>query len=60
MNRAIRWSLFAALLAASILVLPNEPLLAQDAAAQPPEAPERFVPSERLPADSAVSFPIDI
>ena len=24
------------------------------------EAPEDFVPSEKLPADSAISFPVDI
>ena len=25
-----------------------------------PEAPETFIPTERLPADSAISFPVDI
>jgi hypothetical protein len=60
MKRTIRWSLMVALLAASSLTVPNEPLQAQSAAAQEPEAPETFVPSERLPADSAVSFPVDI
>ena len=38
------------------LGLPNDALQAQDEA----QAPEAFVPSERLPADSAVSFPVDI
>ena len=42
------------------LALPNESLEAQTAAPQEAEAPEQFVPSERLPADSAVSFPVDI
>ena len=29
-------------------------------AAQETEPPETFVPSEELPADSAISFPVDI
>lgn len=34
---------------------PSEPQEPQDE-----EAPENFIPSERLPADSGISFPTDI
>ena len=54
MKRLIRWGMLASLLVAATLALPNLPLSAQE------EAPAAFVPSERLPVDSAVSFPVDI
>ena len=60
MTRITRMSLLVLLLAASSLALPNEPLAAQATETPPAEAPEAFVPSERLPAGSAVSFPVDI
>ena len=47
-------ALLALLLVASTLALRNKPLEAQA------QEPETFVPTERLPADSAVSFPVDI
>ncbi len=48
--------IFALLLLALVLRGPDTP--AQD----PPEGEplERFVPTEKLPADSAISFPVDI
>ena len=58
MRLLIRTGLLALLLALAALALPNAPLAAQDG--DPVEAPEAFVPSERLPVDSAVSFPVDI
>ncbi len=33
---------------------------AGDPEEQQPDAPEEFIPSEDLPADSAISFPVDI
>ena len=57
MRLLIRTGLLLLLLVVAILALPQAPLAAQD---DPSEAPEAFVPSERLPADSAVSFPVDI
>jgi hypothetical protein len=58
MRRIVRSISLAALLTLATLALPNTALEAQDG--QPAEAPEAFVPSERLPVDSAVSFPVDI
>lgn len=58
MRRIVRSISLAVLLALATLALPNRALQAQ--AEQPAEAPEAFVPSERLPVDSAVSFPVDI
>lgn len=48
--------LFVALLASSHSV----PVVAQTESEPEAKAPETFVPSEKLPADSAISFPIDI
>jgi hypothetical protein len=61
-SKTIRLAMLAALLAAATLALPNVPVEAQEEAPQEVagEAPEAFTPSERLPVDSAVSFPVDI
>ena len=59
MRRITRWTLLALLLMASAFATPNQALQAQATAPQA-QGPEAFIPSERLPADSAVSFPIDI
>ena len=59
MRRVTRIGLLILLLAACALTLPSPRLAAQDAAAQE-EGPESFVPTERLPAGSSISFPVDI
>ena len=58
MKRATRFALLVLLLAVSVLSLPNQPLVAQAGGEE--EGPAAFVPTEKLPADSAVSFPVDI
>ena len=54
--------LFGALMTSDTLAA--QPPAAEEAPEPPTEAPteplETFVPSERLPADSAISFPVDI
>ena len=46
---------------AALLVSPHSaPVAAQSETGSEQEAPETFVPSEKLPADSAISFPVDI
>ena len=60
MTKPIRLTLLALLLAVSTLSLPNHRLAAQAAGEAQEEAPAAFVPTEKLPADAAVSFPIDI
>jgi len=53
--------ILAALLVITLLVSTHSvPVVAQTESETEPEAPETFVPSEKLPADSAISFPIDI
>jgi hypothetical protein len=49
-----RWILLALATAAATLALLDVSLRAQE------EAPETFVPTEKLPVDAAVSFPVDI
>ena len=58
-HRLALWLLTLALAAAGVLLL--ERLVARPvAAAAQEEELETFVPTEELPADSAVSFPVDI
>lgn len=56
----IRWILFLLLIAASLVSTHTELLVAQTETETEEEAPETFVPTEKLPADSAISFPVDI
>ena len=60
MKRLFIASLFVLLLLALVLASPDTP--AQDPAGDeaPAEPLETFVPSEKLPADSEISFPVDI
>lgn len=60
MRQVMRWFLFVMLVVASLLSPHAEKLVAQTGAEAEKEALETFVPSERLPADSAISFPVDI
>lgn len=55
-----RLTLAALLLVALLVSAHSVPVVAQTGEESEPEAPETFVPSEKLPADSAISFPIDI
>ncbi len=62
-----RWSytLLTALLTIGALVLEHAPASGAGAAplaaqAAPQSAPEEFVPTEKLPADASISFPVDI
>jgi hypothetical protein len=55
-----RLTLGTLLLAALLVSAHSEPVAAQTATETEEEAPETFVPTEKLPADSAISFPIDI
>lgn len=49
------------LLVAALLVSAHtEPVVAQTETESEAEAPTTFVPTEKLPADSAISFPVDI
>jgi hypothetical protein len=60
MRRLIRLTLGSLLLAALLASPHSAPVVAQSETGPEQEAPETFVPSERLPADSAISFPVDI
>ena len=60
MKKAIRLVLLILLLAVCALSLPGPRLAAEASAATQEQGPEAFVPTEKLPADSAVSFPVDI
>jgi hypothetical protein len=60
MKRLVRLTALVLLIAASLSLTPGEPLAAQGSGETETEAPETFVPTEELPAGSAVSFPIDI
>ena len=57
MRHLIRLILFS-LLVAACLASAHTPVVVAQTDAE--EAPETFVPSEKLPADSAISFPVDI
>lgn len=62
LKTGIRWILFVLLIAAS-LISSHTALLVAQTETEPEseqEAPETFVPTEKLPADSAISFPVDI
>ena len=58
----IRLILFVLLIAASLASTHTALLVAQTETESEAEAeaPETFVPTEKLPADSAISFPVDI
>jgi hypothetical protein len=58
MKTGIRLILFVLLIAASLASTHTALLVAQTETEE--EAPETFVPTEKLPADSAISFPVDI
>jgi hypothetical protein len=64
MRRVTRIGLLILLLVACALSLPSHQLSAQGGSTQEDQAetegPDSFVPTERLPAGSAVSFPVDI
>jgi len=55
-----RLTLLALLVAASLVSTHTAPVVAQTETESEEEAPETFVPTEKLPADSAISFPVDI
>ena len=55
-----RLTLAALLLVALLVSAHSVPVVAQTEEESEQEAPETFVPTEKLPADSAISFPIDI
>lgn len=62
--KALRWSLLLPLLAA-LTPGPDTtgaayPLAARSQRGGGGEPPPTFIPSEKVPADSAVSFPVDI
>ena len=59
MTRVTRIGLLILLLAICVLSLPSPRLSAQTAATEE-QGPETFVPTEKLPAGSAISFPVDI
>jgi NhaP-type Na+/H+ or K+/H+ antiporter len=60
MRAVTRTILFALLIAGSLVSTHTAQLRAQAESESEQEAPETFVPSEKLPADSAISFPVDI
>ena len=60
MQRLIRLTLGSLLLAALLASPHSPPLVAQSETGSEEEAPETFIPTEKLPADSAISFPVDI
>jgi len=60
MRHLIRLVLFSMLLAACLASVHSVAVTAQTETPESSEAPETFVPSEKLPADSAISFPVDI
>ncbi len=62
LKTGIRLILFVLLIAVS-LISSHTALLVAQTETEPEsgqEAPETFVPTEKLPADSAISFPVDI
>ncbi len=60
LKTGIRLMLFVLLIAASLVSTHTAVLIAQTETEDEQEAPETFVPTEKLPADSAISFPVDI
>ncbi len=57
-----RWSytLLTVALAAGALLMRHTPARGADAAPLAAQAEEEFVPTEKLPADASISFPVDI
>ena len=60
MKLFLRLALTTVLFAGLLISAHTLPVAAQTETDPEPEAPETFVPSEKLPADSAISFPVDI
>jgi hypothetical protein len=60
MRLLVRLTLATLLLTALLVSTHSGPVAAQTGTESEPEAPETFIPSEKLPADSAISFPVDI
>ena len=52
--------ILASLIGGAALAVAVAAGIAADTAASEPASEEDFVPSEELPADSAISFPVDI
>jgi len=57
-------TVLTSILVLAVLCTPAPLATADDPAAgpqiEPEEPPEEFIPSEEVPADSAISFPVDI
>ena len=60
MRHIIRFLLFVLLVLVSLISSHTEQLVAQTSTETEEESLETFIPSEKLPADSAISFPVDI
>jgi len=60
MRRPFTSTLFLLALVVLALLLASNLAGRSEAAAEPVEEEDTFVPTERLPADSAISFPVDI
>ncbi len=60
MKSLLRMTLACLLVACLLVSSHSAPVVAQTETESEEEAPETFVPSEKLPADSAISFPVDI
>lgn len=60
MRHVIRVLLFVLLILVSLMSSHTERLVAQTGTEAQEEPLETFVPTEKLPADSAISFPVDI
>lgn len=60
MRLFLRLTLGTLLLAALLVSSHSAPVVAQTETESEQEAPETFIPTEKLPADSAISFPVDI
>ena len=60
MRHVIRIVLFALLALLSLMDSHTKRLVAQTSPETEEESLTTFIPSEKLPADSAISFPVDI
>jgi len=60
MRHVIRFLLFVLLVLVSLVSPHAERLVAQTSTETEEESLETFIPSEKLPAGSAISFPVDI
>ena len=56
----ILYSLAVTLLASGSLVASSTAPPPQESSQTEPEEEEDFIPTEKVPADSAISFPVDI